>query len=80
MLVLLGGWIAVCELHGLGLSWMPTGPEKWLHVVVMGAGALLCIARGVIRREERAAWLLLGLGVLAWVMGEPGERLPDGRR
>ena len=70
MLVLLGGWIAVCELHGLGVSWVPTGPEKWLHVVVMGAGALLCIARGVIRREERAAWLLLGLGVLAWVLGE----------
>lgn len=26
--------------------------------------------RGVLRREERLAWLLLGLGVCAWVLGE----------
>ena len=69
-LILLGGWIAACELHGLGLSWIPTGPEKWLHLAVMGAGAALCIARGVIRREERWAWRLLGAGVMAWVLGE----------
>ena len=69
-LILLGGWIAACELHGLGLSWIPTGPEKWLHLVVIGAGATLCLARGVVRREERLAWLLLGAGVMAWVLGE----------
>ncbi len=69
-LVILGGWIAAAELHGLGLSWVPVGPEKWLHLVVMGAGAGLCLLRGVLRREERSAWLLLGLGVSAWVLGE----------
>ncbi len=69
-LFLLGGWIAACELHALGLSWIPVGPEKWLHVVVMGAGASLCLLRAAVRREERAAWLLLGLGVMAWVLGE----------
>ena len=70
LLILLGRWTAASELHGLGLSWIPVGPEKWLHLVVMGAGAALCILRAVLRREERAAWLLLGLGVIAWVLGE----------
>ncbi len=70
LLILLGAWIVASELHGLGLSWVPVGPEKWLHLVVMGAGAALCILRAVLRREERAAWLLLGLGVMAWVLGE----------
>ncbi|MDQ2897089.1 MAG: diguanylate cyclase [Actinomycetota bacterium] len=70
LLILLGGWVVASELHGLGLGWVPVGPEKWLHLVVMGAGAALCILRAVLRREERAAWLLLGLGVMAWVLGE----------
>ncbi len=38
--------------------------------MMMGIGAGLCIARGVIRRQERAAWLTLGLAVLAWTLGE----------
>ena len=62
--------MAACELHALGLSWVPVGPEKWLHLVVMGAGAALILAARRVRREERAAWLLLGLGVMAWVLGE----------
>jgi hypothetical protein len=45
-LLLLGGWIAACELHALGLSWLPVGPVKWLHVVVVGAAASLFAARG----------------------------------
>ena len=69
-LFLLGAWVAACELHGLGLTWIPVGPEKWLHLGVMGAGAALCLLRAVQRREERTAWMLLGLGVLAWVFGE----------
>ncbi|MGA9857522.1 MAG: HD domain-containing phosphohydrolase [Solirubrobacteraceae bacterium] len=69
-IVLLGAWIAGCELHALGVSWIPVGPEKWMHLVVMGAGAGLCIARGIVRRHERAAWLLIGGGVMAWVLGE----------
>ena len=69
-LLLLGAWIAACELHALGLSSLPVGPEKWLHLIVMGAGAALCLLRAVSRRRERAAWLLIGLGVMAWVFGE----------
>jgi two-component system cell cycle response regulator len=40
------------------------------HLLMMGIGAALCIARGVIRPRERAAWIVLGLGVLAWTLGE----------
>ena len=69
-IAVLGAWIAGCELHALGLRWIPIGPQKWLHLVVMGAGALLILLRGAVRREERAAWLLIGAGVLAWVLGE----------
>ena len=69
-LVVLGGWIAVDELHALGVGWLPVGPVKWLHLVVMGAGAILILLRAAVRREERTAWLLLGLGVAAWVLGE----------
>ena len=70
ILLALGGWVLACELHALGLSWLPVGPEKWLHLVVMGAGAGLCLLRAARRREERTTWLLLGLGVSAWVFGE----------
>ena len=70
VLAVLGAWIAGCELHALGLGWIPIGPQKWLHLVVMGAGAVLILLRGVLRREERGAWLLIGAGVLAWVLGE----------
>ena len=70
VVLLLGVWVAACELHALGLRWLPVGPVKWLHLVVMGAGAALCLLRAALRREERGAWLLLGLGVSAWVCGE----------
>jgi two-component system cell cycle response regulator len=70
VLFVLGGWVVACEVHALGVGWLPVGPVKWLHLVAMGAGAALCLLRAVLRREERWAWLLLGLGVSAWVGGE----------
>ena len=70
ILIITGGWIAVCEAHALGLRWLPIGPQKWLHLVAMGIGAALCLIRAAVRPRERAAWLLIGLGVLAWAVGE----------
>ncbi len=70
VVVILGAWLVACELHGLGVRWAPSGPEKWLHLIMMGIGAALCIARGLIRPRERAAWIVLGLAVLAWTLGE----------
>ena len=37
--------------------------------VVIGAG-LVCVARGVLRRQERVAWILVGVAVLAWGIGD----------
>jgi two-component system cell cycle response regulator len=68
--IALGAWVLACELHALGLTWLPVGPVKWLHVIIMGAGAILILLRAALRRHERTAWLLLGLGVSAWVLGE----------
>jgi two-component system cell cycle response regulator len=70
VVIILGAWLVACELHGLGVRWAPAGPEKWLHLVMMATGAALCIARGIIRPRERAAWIVLGLAVLAWTFGE----------
>src|ERR1700759_3381012 len=70
ILIITGGWIAACEAHALGLRWLPIGPQKWLHLVAMAIGAALCLARAAVRPRERVAWLLIGLGVLAWVVGE----------
>jgi diguanylate cyclase (GGDEF)-like protein len=69
-LVALAGWILASELHALGVAWLPVGPTKWLHLIAMAAGAGLCLLRAAVRREERWAWLLLGLGVAAWTAGE----------
>jgi diguanylate cyclase (GGDEF)-like protein len=70
ILIITGGWIAACEAHALGLRWLPIGPQKWLHLVAMAIGAALCLVRAAVRPRERAAWLLIGLGVLAWAFGE----------
>ena len=70
ILIITGGWIAACEAHALGLRWLPIGPQKWLHLVAMGIGAALCLVRAAVRPRERAAWLLIGLGVATWVFGE----------
>jgi diguanylate cyclase (GGDEF)-like protein len=69
-LVVLAGWVVACEARALGLTWLPVGPPKWLHLVAMAAGAGLCLLRAAVRKEERLAWLLLGLGVAAWTAGE----------
>ena len=37
--------------------------------VMIGAG-LACLARGVLRRPDRVAWLLAGVAVLAWGIGD----------
>jgi hypothetical protein len=69
-LVVVGVWIAACELHALGFTWLPVGPVRWLHLAMMEVGGVLCLVRAAARPRERAAWLLLGLGVTAWVLGE----------
>src|SRR5207248_3081668 len=37
--------------------------------VMIGAG-LVCAARGVLRRSDRTAWILAGIAILAWGIGD----------
>lgn len=37
--------------------------------VIFAAGAA-CVARGIVNRRDRAAWILMGLAVIAWAAGD----------
>jgi two-component system, cell cycle response regulator len=58
---------AVHAITGLGSS---TLFSVWIYCAVMVAAAASCLARAVIVRRERAAWLLIGCGLLVWTGGE----------
>jgi diguanylate cyclase (GGDEF)-like protein len=66
-------WIAIHEVHTLAAPALDVGPlfSRYAHDVVLLASAVLCLAAALRRRgAERVAWLLIGLGVLAWSVGE----------
>jgi len=42
----------------------------WVYCAVMLGAAASCLARAALVRRERAAWLLVGAGLLAWTGGE----------
>src|SRR6266540_7241950 len=52
-----------------------SGPEEsvlldgWLNDGVAAGAAVLCLARGLLVRRERAAWLLVGTGLAVWTSG-----------
>ena len=44
--------------------------DKYVYCGLIIAAGLLCVTRGVVFREERAAWLVMGAGLMAWAAGE----------
>jgi diguanylate cyclase (GGDEF)-like protein len=44
--------------------------DGWVVCGVEFAGSLLCIAKGIVRRPGRVATLALGIGLLAWAIGD----------
>jgi two-component system, cell cycle response regulator len=44
--------------------------QDGIYNVLMLGSALVVLARGVFVREERAAWLVMGAGLLFWSLGE----------
>jgi two-component system cell cycle response regulator len=44
--------------------------EIWVYNLLIAAAAGLCLARAAIYRSERLAWLVLGIGLVAWAAGE----------
>src|ERR1700761_9113283 len=43
---------------------------SWIYCAVMIGAAASCLARAVLVRRERTAWLLIGAGLLVWTGGE----------
>jgi two-component system, cell cycle response regulator len=67
-LVVLGfGAFVFYTATGLG---DPTLFGTWIYCAVMVGAAVSCLARAVLVRRERAAWLLIGAGLLVWTGGE----------
>ena len=44
--------------------------ELWVYPALTAIAGAFCIARAVLRRLERAAWFVVGLGVLASAAGD----------
>jgi diguanylate cyclase (GGDEF)-like protein len=44
--------------------------DDYVYTALIVAAGLICVARGVAVREERAAWLVMGGGLMAWAAGE----------
>jgi two-component system, cell cycle response regulator len=44
--------------------------EEWVYDFITMSAALATIARAVLRKEERLAWGLLGVGLLSWAAGD----------
>src|SRR5215203_4562679 len=44
--------------------------EMWIYEPTVVVAGLVCMARGFVGRTERAAWSLIGLGVLLWGVGD----------
>jgi diguanylate cyclase (GGDEF)-like protein len=67
-----GLFLVVQEVRVVAFGGGSLGPlsARGAHDVVLLAAALVCLARGVLVKAERPAWLLLGAGVLAWTGGE----------
>ncbi len=44
--------------------------DTWIYGAVMAGAAISCLLRAFLVRRERAAWTLIGAGLLIWVAGE----------
>jgi diguanylate cyclase (GGDEF)-like protein len=73
-----GAWVlAMAALGALVLHAARTGGaepsevfDTWIYDGLIVGSALACLARAAFVRAERAAWLVLGLAVMAWACGE----------
>jgi two-component system, cell cycle response regulator len=55
---------------GLGSPGLDGFFNDWVYCALTGAAGAACVWRAVAIREERAPWLLMGLGLLAWTGGD----------
>jgi len=55
---------------GLGSSELDGFFHDWVYCGLIIAAGAACVTRAVVVRDERAAWVVMGLGLLAWAAGE----------
>ncbi len=44
--------------------------DVWVYDSAVLAAGLVCVARGVVHRRDRVAWISMGIAVLAWGVGD----------
>jgi two-component system cell cycle response regulator len=69
-----GAALALAFLAFVLYTATPIGGEAlfgtWIYCGVMIGASAICLARAVLVRRERAAWALIGMGLLIWTGGE----------
>jgi hypothetical protein len=70
LLVLLLLVEATNEVFGIGGS--TADFEGWVHDCILGASAVLILARARYEPTARSAWLAIGLATVAWLIGSVG--------
>jgi two-component system cell cycle response regulator len=55
---------------GLGSPELDGFFQDWVYCGLVVAAGAVCVTRAVAVEEERAAWLVMGLGLIAWAAGE----------
>lgn len=68
LVLLLAGMVGHAAFN-LGGSGLDDFFIKWIYNVVLLGSAGICLSRGALVREERAAWLVLGMSLLIWAAG-----------
>ena len=67
----LGLWVLGLELQVIAIPGLQLGPVfgDYAHNVIELLAGFLCLAGAWQARREQTAWLLIGIGVLAWALG-----------
>jgi diguanylate cyclase (GGDEF)-like protein len=67
----LAAWLVCLELQVVAIPGLHLGPifGDYAHNVIEVLAGLLCLGGAWQARREQTAWLLIGIGVLAWALG-----------
>ncbi len=67
-----GAWLAFFAhaVFGLASPGADTFFDSILYCALIGVAGASCLLRAALHREERAAWAILGAGLLLWTAGE----------
>ena len=65
-ILVLSAWNA---LFDVGVGPLEGFLEKWSYNVVLVGASLVCIGSGIGGERERRVWLLLGISMLLWSLG-----------